>query len=218
MDARPTDEPGGMSDVTDSQGGEIEVTPEEERFLRRFFRRQALPYVALLGVMLITTVIWTGDDDGEEREARIAAAVAQIRAENQQFARQLAVVSEQVAHAGNTDSGANELERRVEDARRNVRMIEARVTASLERRLDSLETQLAARDSRAVLPGASVAAGSPPLDAAAWDVSSLLNRLVALEMSQQQAGTDPVVAGRMARLEERLGRLEQAASVASLAP
>ncbi len=203
--------------MTDSQGGEIEVTPEEERFLRRFFRRQALPYVALLGVMLITVVIWTGDDDGEEREARIAAAVAQIRSENQQFARQLAVVSEQVAH-GNTDSGANELERRVEDARRNVRMIEARVTASLERRLDSLETQLAARDSLSALPGASVAVGSPPLDAAAWDVSSLLNRLVALEMSQQQAGTDPVVAGRMARLEERLGRLEQAASVASLAP
>ncbi len=218
MDARPTDEPGGMSDVTDSQGGEIEVTPEEERFLRRFFRRQALPYVALLGVMLITAVIWTDDDGGGEREARIAAAVAQIRAENQQFARQLAVVTEQVDHAGNTDSGANELERRVEDARRNVRMIEARVTASLERRLDSLETQLAARDSLAALPGASVAVGSPPLDAAAWDVSSLLNRLVALEMSQQQAGTDPVVAGRMARLEERLGRLEQAASVASLAP
>lgn len=218
MDARPTDEPGGMSDVTDSQGGEIEVTPEEERFLRRFFRRQALPYVALLGVMLITAVIWTDDDGGGEREARIAAAVAQIRAENQQFARQLAVVSEQVAHKGNADHGANELERRVEDARRNVRMIEARVTASLERRLDSLETRLAARDSLAALPGAPVAVASPPPDAAAWDVSSLLNRLVALEMSQQQAGADPAVAGRLARLEERLGRLEQAASVASLAP
>jgi hypothetical protein len=206
-----------MSDVTDPQGGEIEVTPEEERFLKRFFRRQALPYLVLLGLLFVAGLLWAGADDGEVREARIAAAVAQVRAENQALTKRLAAVSEQVAQAGGSDHGAGELERAVENARRNVRMIESRVTAALEQRLDSLEVRVSQQDSLAAMPAAPASVGSPPPDASAWDVSSLLDRLVALEM-HQQAGADPALAARLERLEQRLARLEQAAPVASAGP
>jgi hypothetical protein len=80
------------------------------------------------------------------------------------------------------DHGANELERQVEDAKRSVRMIEARVIATTERRLDALESQLAAN---APSPAQATPADPPP-EAAAWDVSAILDRLYALEMSQER--------------------------------
>jgi hypothetical protein len=89
-------------------------------------------------------------------------------------------------------------------------MIEARVIAATERRLDTLESQLAAS---APSP-APVAPAGPPPDAAAWDVSAILDRLYALEMRQeQQAATretdERAHAAQLTRLEARIAGLER---------
>jgi uncharacterized coiled-coil protein SlyX len=206
-----------MADQIDPRGGEIEVSPEEERFLKRFFRRQALPWFAL-AVLIAVSSAWTlrdGGDDGA-REARIAAAVAQLRSESDQLKEQLVALSERMESGlSDRDGGADELERRVEDARRSVRAIESRVTAALERRLDALESQVA---SEAAAPrGAPLSAGQPPPDAAAWDLSTILDRLYALEMRQEEVSgvLESEVhsrGARLARLEERIAQLERGAA------
>lgn len=177
----------------------IVVSPEEERFLKRFFRRQMLPWALILLVIPVTAVWWLADDDGGAREARTSAALAQVRTENQKLHAELAALTERVDTGLSSDHGADELERRVEDAKQSVRMIEARVTAALERRLDVLE---AGGMHAAALPASGLSA--PPPDAAAWDVSAILDRLYALEM---QSGGG-VSVRRVSSLEERIASLE----------
>ncbi len=195
-----------MSDEVDPRGGEIEVSPEEERFLKRFFRRQALPWFAA-AVLIALTATWTlrpeAGDDG--LEVRVSAALAQLRSENEELRSQVTALSEKLATPRVALEGADELERRVEEARRNVKMIEARITADLDRRLDSLEAQVAQSPGPAAAPGAA----SLPADVSAWDASAILERLYALEMQQGQGGgASPELSGRLAELERRLARVE----------
>ena len=201
-----------MAEETDPRGGEIEVTPEEERFLKRFFRRQLLPYFAVLLVISVTSVWWPSEEEeAGALEARTSAALAQLRTENQRLKVTLAALSERMdAGLSVQDHGANELERRVEDAKRSVRMIEARVIAATERRLDALESQLAAG---APEPSQAAPAGPPP-EAAAWDVSAILDRLYALEVRQEREAatreTDQSSrAAQLAQLVARIARLER---------
>ena len=201
-----------MAEETDPRGGEIEVTPEEERFLKRFFRRQLLPYFALLLVISVTSAWWPSEEEeAGALEARTSAAVAQLRTENQRLRAALAALSERMdAGLSAQDHGANELERRVEDAKRSVRMIETRVIAATERRLDTLESQLAA----GAPPPARAAPSGPPPEAAAWDVSAILDRLYALEVRQEREAstreTDQRSRGaQLAQLVERIARLER---------
>jgi len=204
-----------MSEQVEPRGGELEVTPEEERFLKRFFRRQLLPYFAILLVISVTSAWWPrGDHEGEAGalEARTSAALAQLRTENQRLRVELEALSQRMETVLSTqDHGENELERQVEDAKRSVRMIEARVIAATERRLDALESQFAAAG--APSPARSASAGPPP-EAAAWDVSAILDRLYALEMRQereaaiQENGQHPRAA-ELAQLAARIARLER---------
>ena len=206
-----------MADQIDPRGGEIEVSPEEKRFLKRFFRRQALPWFALAVVIALTSA-WTARDGGDDgaREARMAAAVAQLRSENDQLREQLVALSQRMdSGLARRDGGADELERRVEDAKRSVRAIESRVTAALDRRLDALESQVvsgAAPRRTAQLP-----VGEPPPGASAWDVSAILDRLYALEGRQDEVSRVLEAEGhsrgtRLARLEERISQLERGAA------
>jgi small-conductance mechanosensitive channel len=201
-----------MADEIDPRGGEIEVTPEEERFLKRFFRRQLLPYFAVLLVIWVTSAWWPSEEEtAGALEARTSAALAQMHTENQRLRVTLAGLSERMdAVLSAQDHGANELERRVEDAKRSVRMIEARVITATERRLDSLESQLA---TDAPSP-ARVAPSGPPPEAAAWDVSAILDRLYALEVRQEREAatweTDQRShATQLAQLAARIAGLER---------
>ena len=201
-----------MAEETDPRGGEIEVTPEEERFLKRFFRRQLLPYFAVLLVIWVISAWWPSEEkDVGALEARTSAALAQLRTENQRLQVALEALSERMdAGLSVQDDGANELERRVEDAKRSVRMIEAQVIAATERRLDALESQLGAG---APSPARVTSAGPPP-EAAAWDVSAILDRLYALEVRQEREAatweTDQRSrSAQLAQLAARVARLER---------
>ena len=131
-----------MSEAGEVQTGEMEVTPEERRFLERFFRRQMLPWFGALVVIAVTSAWALQPDDGGDREARVAASLAQMSTANERLRAELAALTERVeAGASRGSQSANELERSVEDARRNVRMIEGRITAALGRRLDALEAR-----------------------------------------------------------------------------
>lgn len=202
-----------MSEGTGPQGGEIEVTPEEERFLKRFFRRQVLPWFVLTAVIAVTSA-WGLRSEGRDDtlEVRTTAAMAQLRADNERLGKQVAALQERV-DARPRSSGTDQLEESVENARRDVRMIEARVTAALDRRLDVIETRLGS------LPQASAGDGAGlPSDASAWDVSSILERLYALEMRDGASGAGADATSRLADLERRLARIEQREGVASPPP
>ncbi len=182
-DAMPSEEP-------------IVVSPEEKRFLARFFRRQMLPWAGILLGVLVAGIWWLADADGGAREARTAAAIAQVRTENQALRAELAGFTERFDAGASSGRGGDELERRVEDARQSVRMIEARVTAALERRIDALEARVSARQD--------AGQDAPPPEAAAWDVSAILDRLYVLEM--RDGGS--ISEHRVSALEERIAQLE----------
>ena len=190
----------------------MEVTPEEKRFLKRFFRRQLLPYFAVLLVISATSAWWPSEEEeAGALEARTSAALAQLRTENQRLKVALAALSERMdAGLSVQDHGANELERRVEDAKRSVRMIETRVIAATERRLDTLESQLAGGTPS---PARAAPVGPPP-EAAAWDVSAILDRLYALEVRQEREAATRETdqhsrAAQLTQLVARIARLER---------
>jgi outer membrane murein-binding lipoprotein Lpp len=197
-----------MSEGIDPQGGEIEVSPEEERFLKRFFRRQVMPWFAV-AILIGVTAAWgmSGGSD-EALEVRVSAAIAQLRSENERLRHEVEARASTAQAAKGVDTReADELERRVESAKQNVRMIEARVTAELDRRLDALESRANAAP---VMPTGGGSAEFPS-DAAAWDVSAILERLYALEMRLDGggiSGANPAGAGRVTELERRLEQLE----------
>jgi hypothetical protein len=198
------------------------VTPEERRFLARFFRRHALPWFVLAMLTAVASAWLLRGEDAGALEARTAAALAQLRSENQRLREELTAVSQRLEGLqGTGDRGADELERRVEDAKQSVRMIESRVTAELDSRLDALEAQLG--EGGGFAAAAAPAAGPPPGDASAWDVSTILDRLYALEMRQERDGaaretSERASGARIERLEQRLAQIEGPGSPTPAAP
>jgi hypothetical protein len=183
------------------QGAELEVSPEEERFLRRFFRRELRPYLLLMAVIAVTAMWWWPAGGDTARVQANAAKISGVRAEGERLRAEVAALAARLeTKLTSSDRGGDELERRVRDARHSVRMIESRITAALDRRLDDLE-------SRVAKSGASrTSFGAPPPEAASWDVGAILDRLYNLEMRQENEKRSDV--RRIARLEERLLRLE----------
>jgi hypothetical protein len=193
-----------MAESTDPQRGGIEVSPEEERFLRGFVRRQLVPWTLLLSAAWLLVAWSLAGGDASDLEARTAAALAQVRNENQSLRTEMAVLRADLAEPA-SHAGGDELERRVEDAKANVRMIESRISAALDRRISALEAGRAQGE-----PVAARAAAGPPPDAAAWDVSAILDRLYALEMREDRSDS-AAPAASVPALERRILQLEAAA-------
>ena len=81
---------------------DMQVTPEEARFLRRFFRRQALPWLLVLGVGAVATARWAvpaADPGLELRLAETQAVVAAVRAENAVLRTELDAVGQRIQAA-----------------------------------------------------------------------------------------------------------------------
>ena len=195
-----------MSNSTDPQGGAVEVSPQEMQFLRGVMRRQLMPWtLLLLGIGALG--LWsTSGGDSSDLEARTAAALSQVRSEHQKLTAEIATLRKEIAAAPAKSGGSDELERRVEDAKANVRMIESRISAALDRRIAALEAGVARGSAAAI---ASTQA-SPPADASAWDVSAILDRLYAVEM-REGSGAAGASDGRISALERRIVQLEAAA-------
>ena len=192
----------------ESQAAELEVTAEEERFLKRFFRRQVRPYLLLVLVIAVTAVWWLPSGNENVRAKANAEKITSLRAQGDQLRAEVAALARRVeTQVASSDRGTDELERRVRDARRSVRMIESRVTAALDRRIDELESRVAkSGTSRASF-------GAPPPEAATWDVGAILDRLYNLELRQENEQRSDVT--RIARLEERLSHLEASLGMGS---
>jgi hypothetical protein len=82
-----------------AQNAEMQVTPEEARFLRRFFRRQALPWLLGMVVAAIVAARWAvpaADPGIEQRLAESTAAIEALRAENAALRTQLDALGQRV--------------------------------------------------------------------------------------------------------------------------
>src|SRR5262245_31711231 len=80
---------------------EMQVSAEERRFLRRFFRRQALPWILVLGVGAIGAARWAvpaADPGLELRLAEAVAAIEALRAENAALHTQMDALGQRVQH------------------------------------------------------------------------------------------------------------------------
>jgi uncharacterized coiled-coil protein SlyX len=81
---------------------EMQVTPEEARFLRRFFRRQALPWMVGIAIVAIAAARWAvpAADPGLEQSVADAMAVVEaVRAENAALRTELDAVGQRVEAA-----------------------------------------------------------------------------------------------------------------------
>jgi hypothetical protein len=115
-----------MSDTGGSRG-EIQVSPEEVRFLRRFFRLQALPWMVVIAAFSIVAARWSapvvvGSAEVEQQLSEAVAAIDALRSENAAL-------------------------RAVLDAEAK------RVQAALDRRVGAVEGRVAAVEKRSAVPG-----------------------------------------------------------------
>jgi hypothetical protein len=155
------------------QGNQIDVSREEERYLRRTFRRFALPYVVLglaLGAFAGALPGWLGSEGGEAGQVddpRLREEIAALRGDVAMLS-QRAVAAESAlartrdrlvalegrsgATSGSTED-AEEIARRVEASVRRIEVLEQRLsggagapaadTARLEERVAALGGRLA---------------------------------------------------------------------------
>jgi hypothetical protein len=126
---------------------DIQVSPEEARFLRRFFRRHALPWVLVLGLVAIGAARWAvpaADPGLELRLAESLAAVEALRAENAALRTELDAIGQRVHPV---------IDRRLAAAEGRIAAIERRPAASeggatgVAERLSRLEERLASTSS-----------------------------------------------------------------------
>jgi hypothetical protein len=127
-----------------AQNAEMQVTPEEARFLRRFFRRQALPWMLGLAVAAIAAARWAvpaADPGIERRLAESTAAIEALRAENAALRTHVEALGQRVQPA---------VDRRLAAAESRIAAIEKRPTASasgVAERVARLEDRLEAATS-----------------------------------------------------------------------
>lgn len=157
----------------------IDVSAEEERFLRSAFRRFALPYVIGLAV-IAGLVSMLGGSDGEgtsaEDVAALQAEVATLQASVATLEEQLASVGADVTKAGSrvaalekkTASGARgadpDQEKKLQDATSRVAKLEKQLAdQAIGERFDALAQRMAKieRESR-VAPPIPASPAQPP--------------------------------------------------------
>jgi phosphoglycolate phosphatase-like HAD superfamily hydrolase len=130
-----------------AQAAEIQVTPEEARFLRRFFRRQTLPWMVGLGAVAVAAARFAvppTDPEIERRLGESVAAIEALRAENAALLTRLEAVGQRMPA---------ELERWLAAAEKRLAAVErrpnpvVREVPDAEARLRRLEERLVAADS-----------------------------------------------------------------------
>jgi len=109
-----------------AENAPIQVSPAEYRFLRRFFRRHALPWVVVLGLVAVASARLAVPDSAPGVALRIDEALARIEA----LERQNAALRTEIAAMGQ------------------------RMPGGLDRRLDAAEGRIATLERRPSAPGA----------------------------------------------------------------
>jgi hypothetical protein len=107
-----------------AQAKEIQVSPEEHRFLRRFFRRQALPWLVALALLAVASARLAVPAAAPGVLQRLDEAMAKIEA----LERQNAVLRTEVEAMGQHLPGS--LERRLASAEERIAAMERRPAAS----------------------------------------------------------------------------------------
>lgn len=190
-----------MSDREEPGRGEFEITPEEDRFLRAFFRRQALRYLGVLAAvaaLAVTGTIAVVEAPPSEPASAAArpdpgtiAALENFRAEGRQLHDDFEALSRRLGKK----KGASAAE-----------------VAALNDRIEAMLSRLGRLEQRPVAEAApgDAATVSPPDSAGSWDVSAILERLYNVEMRQDAArtGVGRAVLERLDRLEQRSAQLE----------
>ena len=162
----------------------IDVSKEEERYLRRAFRRFALPYVLIFGAVawVATTAISsdgpTGspEDVSELREelsalkqsiAALEGRVGQVGSEVEKTGRRIGALESQKP-SRNATSDTSALERELREATRRVAQLEKRMSddAPASERIDALAARMrriedAARQAAAAAPAPAAPAPAP---------------------------------------------------------
>lgn len=138
----------------------FQITPEEDRFLRAFFRRQAVRYLLVLAALALPVGwgVWPRGGDSAAPDPERQAELASLRVENEQLRGRLGELSERVAALASKPDPAEPMDQ-----------LEERVAGAL-RRLDRVEDRLGS---------------APPGAGAAFDASAALERLYNLEARQQ---------------------------------
>lgn len=185
-----------MTDPEGPQGGAFEITPEEDRFLRSFFRRQALRYTAVAGALAALVVTGTiAVVEGPTREPLPAAA----RPDPGTVAALEAFRADGRKLRDDFEALRGRLEKRKGASAAELVALNDRIEAVLSR-MERLEKRPVAAAS------GEIHAAGPPDSAGSWDVSAILERLYNLEMRQDTAPPGPAraVLERLDRLERRV--------------
>ncbi len=165
-----------MTDAMETPGEEsLSLTPQEEQLLRRFFRRQALPYAAVLAMavllcgVLVLARVGPAGGPGDPPEP------PGLRTDLDLTMESLATASRGLQH----------LERSAEQAANSAEALHRRLDSTLQR-VDVLEngadeTQKRVMDSIARLSSKPSAAVSPDADAMRERLDSVETRLFYLE-------------------------------------
>jgi chromosome segregation ATPase len=192
--------------MAEAESQDLELTPQEVRILRNFFRRHALPYVAGFGAVAVACLALAllrgspspAPPEAAAESARQGAEMAEIAEARAEIERLLAELAEARgrAEAGAAEAG-QELSRRSAAA--------ADAVAALEKRLEPLAGRVAHLESRGDDPaqtdGVETRAG------AAADSGALGQRLLQLEQRMDRA--DVSLEGLGQDLLERMDDLEE---------
>jgi len=107
-----------------AQAAEIQVSPEERRFLRRFFRRQALPWMLALALLAVASARLAVPAAAPGVVLRLDEAMAKIEG----LERQNAALRTEIESMGQRMPGG--VERRLASAEGRITAIERRPAAS----------------------------------------------------------------------------------------
>jgi chromosome segregation ATPase len=172
--------------------GNLDVAPEEEAYLRRAFRRFALPYVAISVLLALAIYGWVIARDEAGPPALVPAVdtsiADELRTEVLALRAQLAQVLDRLNAVGEEAGGAarrvSELEKRVERATRGNDELRLRDLAALSQRLDEATQRIAAVEAReSEVDGASVAGASDDVDAT---LAGVAERVYNVEARQEE--------------------------------
>ncbi len=172
-----------MTDAMETPGGEaLSLTPQEEQLLRRFFRRQALPYAVGLGAAVLLCGALALARGSPAEAPGDPSELLGLRTGLDRAVASLATARSRLQHlersAEQTASSAEALHRRLDSALQRVDVLENGAD----------ETQKRVMDSVARLSAKPAAAASPDVDAMRERLDSVETRLFYLERALAGGG------------------------------